>query len=421
MKCSVSLQLRCTQILVSWLSLFWHLAPVPPPTNAIPAAMAALVPGGGLLLALGPPSETGKLKAIVVTTRPNTTVPHTNPLPAISESSPSDGSTENTANGSANTFLCGTVKRPWGSNVVIAEKERVIKRVCNRNNAISKHISWLKDIQNERRAAQAKHTKELHQKEERMREFKTKQAMKRAKLFEAAEIASTDNAEDDCCSVISDCTESTAASSTQSLSSVPSSVNKPAWALTEEAAQREEEEREAAEEEDLLCFVDGLDFDEYSRDSELTFLMDQVKNRIDSLQREKNIDEGRLEAIVSKELAALRSERYGPTDGHGLDRKVKENNEDDTATVASLAETVRSQSSAISAVHSHRSMQAMIARSRERLGLDTLGEDDDEGGCDIGEARGMASPVCITHVDDARFDSKGDVSRLPFLNRNPAI
>ena len=190
---------------------------------------------------------------------------------------------------------------------------------------------------------------------------------------------------------------------------------------TEEAAQREEEEREAAEEEGLLCFVDGLDFDEYSRDSELTFLMDQVKNRIDSLQREKNIDEGRLEAIMSKELAALRSERYGPTDGHGLDRKVKQNNEDDTATVVSLAETVRSQSSAISAVHSHRSMQAMIARSRERLGLDTLGEDDDEGGCDIGEARGMASPVCITHVDDARFDSKGDVSRLPFLNRNPAI
>ena len=267
-----------------------------------------------------------------------------------------------------------------------------------------------------------------------MREFKTKQAMKRAKLFEAAEVASTDNAEDDCCSVISDCTESTAASSSQSLSSVdadtpksssmacvPSSVNKPAWALTEEAAQREEEEREAAEEEDLLCFVDGLDFDEYSRDSELTFLMDQVKNRIDSLQREKNIDEGRLEAIMSKELAALRSERYGAADGHGLDRKVKENNEDDTATVASLAETVRSQSSAISAVHSHRSMQAMIARSRERLGLDTLGEVDGEGGVGIGEARGMNPPVCITHIDDARFDSKGDVSRLPFINRNPAI
>ena len=395
--------------------------------------MAALLPsGGGLLLALGPPSETGKLKAIVVTTRPNTAVPQTNPLPTISESSSDGGSTENTANGSANAFLCGTVKRPWGSNVVIAEKERVIKRVCNRNNAISKHIAWLKDIQNERRAAQAKHTEALHQKEERMREFKTKQAMKRARLFEAAEITTSTEVEDDCCSVISDCTESTAASSTQSLPSidadtpksstmacVPSST-KPAWALTEEAAQREEEEREAAEEEDLLCFVDGLDFDEYSRDSELTFLMDQVKNRIESLQRE-NVDEGRLEAIMSKELAALRAERYDLTGGHGLNRKGKGVDEDDTATVASLAETVRSQSSTISAVHSHRSMQALIARSRERLGLDGPGEDDGEGGCGGGEANGMAPPVCITHVDDARFDSKGDVSRLPFLNRNPAI
>ena len=393
--------------------------------------MTALVPsGGGLLLALGPLSETGKLKAIVLTTRPNTTVPQTKPLPTISESSSDGSSTENTANSSANAFLCGTVKRPWGSNVVIAEKERVLKRVCNRNSAISKHMAWLKDIQKERRVAQAKHAEELHQKEERMREFKTKQAMKRAKLFEAADIAG-----DDCCSVISDCTESTAASSTQSLSSVdadtpksstmacvPSSINKPAWALTEEAAQREEEEREAAEEEDLLCFVDGLDFDEYSRDSELTFLMDQVKNRIESLQREKNVDEGRLEAIMSSELAALRAERFGAADGHGPDKKVEDTDEDDSASIASLAETVRSQSSTVSAVHSHRSMQALITRSREKLGLDTIGNDDDEEeGRGSGEANGMAPPVCITHVDDARFDSKGDVSRLPFLNRNPAI
>lgn len=393
--------------------------------------MTALVPsGGGLLLALGPLSETGKLKAIVLTTRPNTTVPQTKPLPTISESSSDGSSTENTANSSANAFLCGTVKRPWGSNVVIAEKERVLKRVCNRNSAISKHMAWLKDIQKERRVAQAKHAEELHQKEERMREFKTKQAMKRAKLFEAADIAG-----DDCCSVISDCTESTAASSTQSLSSVdadtpksstmacvPSSINKPAWALTEEAAQREEEEREAAEEEDLLCFVDGLDFDEYSRDSELTFLMDQVKYRIESLQREKNVDEGRLEAIMSSELAALRAERFGAADGHAPDKKVEDADEDDSASIASLAETVRSQSSTISAVHSHRSMQALITRSREKLGLDTIGNDDDEEeGRGSGEANGMAPPVCITHVDDARFDSKGDVSRLPFLNRNPAI
>lgn len=393
--------------------------------------MTALVPsGGGLLLALGPLSETGKLKAIVLTTRPNTTVPQTKPLPTISESSSDGSSTENTANSSANAFLCGTVKRPWGSNVVIAEKERVLKRVCNRNSAISKHMAWLKDIQKERRVAQAKHAEELHQKEERMREFKTKQAMKRAKLFEAADIAG-----DDCCSVNSDCTDSTATSSSQSLSSidagtpksstmacVPSSINKPAWALTEEAAQREEEEREAAEEEDLLCFVDGLDFDEYSRDSELTFLMDQVKYRIESLQREKNVDEGRLEAIMSSELAALRAERFGAADGHGPDKKVEDTDEDDSASIASLAETVRSQSSTVSAVHSHRSMQALITRSREKLGLDTIGNDDDEEeGRGSGEANGMAPPVCITHVDDARFDSKGDVSRLPFLNRNPAI
>ena len=250
-----------------------------------------------------------------------------------------------------------------------------------------------------------------------MREFKSKQAMKRAKLFEVAA------EDDDCCSVNSDCTDSTAASS--SLSSVDDTVpssfgedmttnnsNKPAWALTEEAAQREEEERDAADEEELLCFVDGLDFEEYSQDHELTILMDQVKNRIKALQKGKNVDESRLEAIINSELAALRAERLRLAGGDGGLSDVEGRNrsaDDDDDTIASIAETVRSHSSVISAVHSHRSMKALITRTRDKLALD------------IEEEGGMTPPLCITHVDEDRFDSKEDVSRLPFLNRNPAI
>ena len=369
--------------------------------------MAALSGGGGLLLALGPPSATGKLKAIMLTatTRPaaTCTTASSNPLPTITESLSGGSETA-----SVPAFLCGNVKRPWGSNVVIAEKERVLKRVCNRDSAISKHVAWLRDIQNKRAEQNLRRAEQRRLKEERMREFKSKQAMKRAKLFEAAA------EDDDCCSVNSDCTDSTAASS--ALSSVDdmttNNANKPAWALTEEAAQREEEERDAAEEEELLCFVDGLDFEEYSQDHELSILMDQVKNRIQALQKEKNVDESRLEAIMKSELAALRAERLrlagndgGLSDVEGRNRSSVD---DDDGTIASIAETVRSHSSAISAVHSHRSMKALISRTRDKLALD------------IGEG-GMTPPLCITHVDEDRFDSKEDVSRLPFLNRNPAI
>jgi hypothetical protein len=382
--------------------------------------MAALAPSvGGLLLALGPPSAAGKLKAIMLTTRPAAATAPTNPLPTISEASAATSP-------ATNAFLCGTVKRPWGSNVVIDEKERVLKRVCNRDSAISKHIAWLKDIQNERRVEQAKRAEELQRKEECMRQFKTKQATKRAKLFEAAAVGD----DGECSSVNSDSTAAPSSLSPPSADTKSSSVRdgdpgssikRPAWALTEEAAQREEEEREAAEEEDLLCFVDGLDFDEYSRDTELRFLMDQVKSRIDSLQREKNIDENRLRAIMSSELAALRAERFGTAGSHGNDRENQDVfDEDDTASIVSIAETVRSQNSAMSAVHSHRSMQALIARSRDKIGL--AGKEGDGEGCGGGEASGLAPPACITHIDDARFDSKDvDVSRLPFLNRNPAI
>lgn len=382
--------------------------------------MAALSGGGGLLLALGSPSATGKLKAIMLTatTRPaaTCTTAASTPLPTITESL-SGGSEP----ASAPAFLCGNVKRPWGSNVVIAEKERVLKRVCNRDSAISKHVAWLRDIQNKRAEQNLQRAEQRRLEEERMREFKSKQAIKRAKLFEVAA------EDDDCCSVNSDCTDSTAASS--SLSSVDDTVpssfgedmttnnsNKPAWALTEEAAQREEEERDAADEEELLCFVDGLDFEEYSQDHELTILMDEVKNRIKALQKGKNVDESRLEAIMNSELAALRAEwlRLAGSDGGLSDVEGRNRSADvDDDTIASIAETVRSHSSVISAVHSHRSMKALITRTRDKLAGD--------GGERGGEEGGMTPPLCITHVDEDRFDSKEDVSRLPFLNRNPAI
>ena len=97
----------------------------------------------------------------------------------------------------------------------------------------------------------------------------------------------------------------------------------------------------------------------------------------------------------------------GLSDVEGRNRSSAD---DDDDTIASIAETVRSHSSAISAVHSHRSMKALIFRTRDKRALE-----------DIGEEGGMAPPLCITHIDEDRFDSKEDVSRLPFLNRNPAI
>ena len=80
---------------------------------------------------------------------------------------------------SESSFICGTVKKPIGSNVAIAEKSRVLKRISKKDGALQKHIKWLKELQEQRRRLDEK--KEVEQKQilERRRLFREREAKKR--------------------------------------------------------------------------------------------------------------------------------------------------------------------------------------------------------------------------------------------------
>ena len=76
---------------------------------------------------------------------------------------------------------------------------------------------------------------------------------------------------------------------------------KPAWCQSE----ADREAVEADDEVNLLSFVDGLDFDQYTQDLEIQTLMGQVKDRIKLLEREHKKDETKLQTCLDVRVHIL--------------------------------------------------------------------------------------------------------------------
>lgn len=68
---------------------------------------------------------------------------------------------------------------------------------------------------------------------------------------------------------------------------------KPAWAMTEQAAEGQDEELQRGEEEELLDFARGLDFDRYIGDVEVQAVMERLRRRISDLEREVAMEDMR--------------------------------------------------------------------------------------------------------------------------------
>lgn len=170
------------------------------------------------------------------------------------------------------TFICGTVKKPLGSNVAVAEKSRVLKRLSKKDSVLQKHLSWLRELEESKRRRDEEKKAEEARKSERMKLVQHDARGTKKHCIPTSEGGTFTNAG----------------------SILPKS--KPAWCRTEDANEKAKEEE--SDEQMLLDFIDDLNFDQYTEDLELRTLMSKVKSRIKSLQREKKKDENRLRACV---------------------------------------------------------------------------------------------------------------------------
>ena len=93
-----------------------------------------------------------------------------------------------------------------------------------------------------------------------------------------------------------------------------SSSSRPAWALTESAAVTADEERLQDDEDDLLSFAESLDFDQYIGDMEVRTMMDGLRHRIAEMEKEVAMEEERdgasEERAVKREHLAMMVRYY---------------------------------------------------------------------------------------------------------------
>lgn len=102
---------------------------------------------------------------------------------------------------------------------------------------------------------------------------------------------------------------------------------KPAWAMTE----KQVDEKRENEEDELLAFMEDLDYDKYIEDLEVKTLMNLLKDRIDSLDTNKEEKRKVEKAIKKREALKLKKK----TVAFGEVYPDDENQENDAVSVAS--------------------------------------------------------------------------------------
>ena len=185
--------------------------------------------------------------------------------------------------------------------------------------------------------------------------------------------------------------------------------------MSESKAVEQEEMLEEMEEEDLLNFADNLDFDKYADDMELRVLMDQVKERIDILERDEDKEMKNYDALVMEQQERNRNREKLEANG-GMSNISSEEKEqwDEEQEVRNMADgLITDRSSGMREVHSTKSLAQLVKSSKAKASLPSVAEFDIN----------LVEPKIITHTDDEgmRLKEKNSVSKLPYMNRNPAV
>lgn len=352
------------------------------------------------------------------------------------------------------SFICGTVKKPWGRNVVISEKARVLCRLSHKESALSKHKKWLWTLQKERENCELSELQEQKDKDSRMREFKEREARKRERVLSSVEDEIKINTEFEG-SALEEENEKRGASSPQHTCLLDKELTEsechhvkrkqknhkrddgvnlslPAWAMTESKTELLEAESVQLEQDELLSFADGLDYEKFENDLELGLLMNKVKERIRALEKERQREEAKLRRIEESEIAA-KSIEFNKVDTFNslkieepIDSSIENGDDEDVRSIAGTV--ISSKNGLMGYIHSRKSAEALVHHAKERLDtnkissfnpLDIVAEEE----VDLVEERKCSPPASITHKDDegARLALMKSLQKLPFMNRNPAV
>lgn len=361
-------------------------------------------------------------------------------------------------------FVAGVVKSEPGYSCAPKVRDAAPVKQSKKKSALSRHRQWLSDLQKTKDALEQHYLEETLRKEAQSRKFAEREAKIRHDYIGAAHNCgdAAESDEEHVYDAESALPKPSKArddgdigvvgagkSKKRGISKRP--VMKPLWALTEQSATAATEQAEEDEVSELLAFTRDLDFDKYIRDAEVQSMIDQVKKRIQELEKQEQrandaaaaaqpeVDDsvdGDSESHpddrsdVAEAAMAKRVMRLTDANLRRIGKLVQSSDaaagprEDDAVSVAmSIAKTVMSEGGrSVRDVHSTKSLAAVVERSQAKL----AGIDEQASQAESLPVAGMETAVnvkIIMHKDDGglRLGGKNTVSNLPYIHRNPAI
>lgn len=396
----------------------------------------------------------------------------------------------------AGRFVTGAVKTELGYAAPQRVRDVVVVRQAKKKTALSRHRRWLADLQRTKDNLEQQYMAGVQHKEDASRRFAEREAKNRhtslgvsGALRHGTLHDTSDNNENsetkqhtaDVEEHVYDAEAESKQAAKLTLPRVLKSVDdadiglsstsaiqlrkahnkaskrkvKPLWALTQTDAAAVEAQAEENEVNELLAFTKDLDFDKYIHDAEVQIMIDQVKRRIQELEKQEAIDEQHPEVdddgtgvadddddatvLDSIDHDELRDDALGKrimrlTDanlkriGHTKQQQQQQHgddyNDDDAESILSLAKTVLSEGGrSVRTIHSIKSLAAVVSKSQTKLGC--INETTAAAAADTA-SNAMETAVnvrMILHKEDGglRLGGKNTVSNLPYIHRNPAI
>jgi hypothetical protein len=177
-----------------------------------------------------------------------------------------------------------------------------------KDSVLTKHKKWLQDLQKTKEYLEVKYLEEIDNKDTERKKFKLHE--KKMREMQITLMKSGDSKEvgllmmdaeaksQPSMNQISDEKADSKTASDAKKATSKAASNRPAWALTEQAAESSSDSKAEQEELDLLDFAKDLDFDKYMDDVEVQTTMERLRGRI--LELEKEVDtEVNLQTIRS--------------------------------------------------------------------------------------------------------------------------
>lgn len=317
-------------------------------------------------------------------------------------------------------FTCGVVPDAPGLSAPLANRDKFLKRP-KKDSVLTKHKKWLSDLQKTKERLELQYLEEMRQKEESLVKFQEhEKKMREATLgiLKADEKSQSKSEE-------SPVTHSPQQKDDNNIDMKSDSkslknYNKPAWAMTKEAADDAKTYKEFDECDDLIEFAKGLDFDRYIDDIEVQTMVEKLRKRIVELEKEV-IREDQREADA-EERANRRDmlELMGLTESSLKNEKFSAGNEEALAALQAARQLLQEDED-MQGVHSTKSVSVLLKNAKEKI--NNVSKSVAKGPTDPIEFKVTNEPVIVTYdpSEGTRLEQKNAIRNLPYMHRNPAV